>query len=75
MRGRTIFWTVVCAAVLFICPFVGKSLDVAHGGFIFWQLRVPRLLMALMVVDGVNKGISRTTCIINIIIKIVRVRG
>jgi len=49
MRGRTIFWTVVCAALLFICPFVGKSLDVAHGGFIFWQLRVPRLLMALMV--------------------------
>ncbi len=49
MRGRTIFWIVVCAALLFICPFVGKSLDVDNGGFIFWQLRVPRLLMALMV--------------------------
>jgi ABC-type Fe3+-siderophore transport system permease subunit len=48
--------TCLSILLLALCPFVGPSLDVESGGFIFWQLRVPRLLMALMV--GATLGLA-----------------
>jgi len=56
MNLRTLLWIIVCLGLLILCPFVGPSLHVDSGGFIFWQLRVPRLLMALMV--GATMGLS-----------------
>lgn len=47
--GRISAMTCLSLLLLALCPFVGPTLDVESGGFIFWQLRVPRLLMALMV--------------------------
>ena len=37
-----------CIAVIAASPFVGKTLEGDTGWFIFWQLRLPRMLMGLI---------------------------
>lgn len=44
-RGLTLL---ACLAVLAASPFVGETLGGEVGGFVFWQLRLPRVLMGLM---------------------------
>lgn len=46
---RILLAAAAAVAVLVTAPFLGASLRDEAGSFIFWQLRVPRVLMALVV--------------------------
>ncbi|GJM11374.1 MAG: heme ABC transporter permease [Lysobacteraceae bacterium] len=46
---RVILLSVVVIVVIVAAPFIGLSLAEDHSGFIFWQLRVPRVVMASLV--------------------------
>ncbi|RYZ39764.1 MAG: iron ABC transporter permease [Myxococcaceae bacterium] len=45
------FWglVVLCALACAVAPFMGPGLSADSADFIFWQLRVPRTLMAMLV--------------------------
>lgn len=49
MRTRLVVMLVVCALVVAVAPFVGPPMPPHARDFIFWQLRIPRTLMALVV--------------------------
>jgi len=45
-------WVIGCVGVvlvLLVCPWIGPSFSADQMDFVFWQLRVPRVLMAAMV--------------------------
>jgi iron complex transport system permease protein len=47
---RAVGWLLgVTVLVILAAPFVGPRLDPQTGAFVFWQLRVPRVLMAMLV--------------------------
>jgi ABC-type Fe3+-siderophore transport system permease subunit len=47
--GRVAVVVVLCVIACGIAPFLGPPATGAQGAFVFWQLRVPRLLVAMMV--------------------------
>jgi iron complex transport system permease protein len=49
MRGRILLLVAVCVGILGAAPFVGPPLPAGAEDFILWQLRVPRVLMAVLV--------------------------
>lgn len=49
MRVRVVALIVLSIALLSAAAFVGPSLEGPRGAFIFWQLRVPRVLVGAMV--------------------------
>lgn len=56
MKQRPLLLVSLCVLALGLCPFVGGGLGGEHGAFILWQLRIPRLLTALLV--GATMGLS-----------------
>jgi iron complex transport system permease protein len=49
MKGRIVALVALCLVVIAGAAFVGASLSGPRGDFIFWQLRVPRVLVGVMV--------------------------
>lgn len=49
MRGRLALLALTCGVVAAVTPFIGPGIPADAWDFIFWQLRVPRTLMALVV--------------------------
>jgi len=49
VKGRIVALVVVCLLVIAGAAFVGATLSGPRGDFIFWQLRVPRVLVGVMV--------------------------
>lgn len=47
--GRAVIVTVLCLAACGVAPFIGPPSTGDTAAFVFWQLRVPRLLVAMMV--------------------------
>lgn len=48
-RRRVVIVVVIGVLLILVAPFLGPSLDGETGQFILWQLRVPRVLMAILV--------------------------
>jgi ABC-type Fe3+-siderophore transport system permease subunit len=48
VRARVSIVLLVCAVVVVGSPFAGELLDASTGSFIFWRLRVPRVLMGFV---------------------------
>ncbi len=56
MRGRVAALVVFSVVILVCAPWIGLSLNVEDGRFIFWELRVPRALMGALV--GVTMALT-----------------
>ena len=44
MKGRVAALVILSGVVLACAPWIGPSLNIADGSFIFWELRLPRAL-------------------------------
>ncbi|MBN2193277.1 MAG: iron ABC transporter permease [Polyangiaceae bacterium] len=49
VRGATLVLLLATAAIVGMAPYVGPPLDPETGSFVWWQLRVPRVVMAALV--------------------------
>ncbi|HEY3497725.1 MAG TPA: iron ABC transporter permease [Polyangiaceae bacterium] len=49
MKGRSAAVALLSLALLFVAALVGPSLEGERGAFIFWELRVPRVLVGALV--------------------------
>jgi ABC-type Fe3+-siderophore transport system permease subunit len=56
MNRRALGWVVVAVLAIAISPWLGPPLSASHGDFVFWSLRVPRVLLGALV--GASLGMT-----------------